>query len=410
VTGSSTIRIAWRNLWRNRRRTVLALMAIGLSQALVLFYGGILRGYADWMVETITGPMLGDAQAHAPGWRKDRAMDETLPHVTATLDAVRRVPDVSGASARIYAPALAAKGRQGYAVMVLGITPRAEEGRSGLLFGIHPVPSGKRVLVGSALAALMGLSPGDTLAVIGQGADGSLANDLYAITGIATTPVDLVNRMGVLMDLPEAQKLFAMPDQAHEIVIRSRRPELAAAVAARAAALPELRGAEVLDWKQIAPEMVSLVDLVSISWLFVLVLVFIAAAAGVANTMLMATFERVRELGMLLALGAGPARIVRLVVVESLALGVTGGLLGTALGALVVAITRHTGVDFAALVSGSPGDVAFMGMRMSMTVFPALDPSHVVQGFLAVALTSIVASIWPAARASRLAPARALRS
>jgi len=409
MTGASTLRIAWRNLWRNRRRTGLALGAIGLSQALVLFYGGILSGYADWMVETITGPMLGHAQAHAPGWRKDRAMDETLPHVAESVAAIRRDARVSGASARIYAPALAAKGQQGYAVMVLGLTPESESGRAGLLASAPAAPSGKGVLVGSALAALMDLARGDTLAIVGQGADGSLANDLYFVAGVVATPVDAVNRQGVLMELGEAQSLFAMPDEAHEIVIRARRTEDAAAVAAGAAALPELRGAEVLDWKRIAPEMLGLIDIVNVSWLFVLVLVFIAAAAGVANTMLMATFERVRELGMLLALGTRPARIVALVVLESLALGVTGALLGTGLGVLVVWITHRTGVDFSALVRGSPSEVAFMGMNMSMTVFPSLEPAHVIQGFLAVAVTSVAASVWPAARAARLAPARAIR-
>jgi ABC-type lipoprotein release transport system permease subunit len=409
MAGSSTLRIAWRNLGRNRRRTALALGAIGLSQALVLFYGGILGGYADWMVETITGPMLGNAQAHAPGWRKDRAMDETLPHAAASVAAIREDPRVAAASARIYAPALAAKGQQGYAVLVLGLTPEGESGRTGLLAAAPDGPSGKHVLVGSALAALMGLAQGDTLAVVGQGADGSLANDLYFVSGVVTTPVDLVNRQGVLMDLGEAQSLFAMPDEAHEIVIRARRADESAAVAARAAALPELRGAEVLDWERIAPEMLGLIDVIQVSWLFVLVLVFIAAAAGVANTMLMATFERVRELGMLLALGARPGRIVAMVVAESLALGVAGALLGTGLGALVVAITHRTGVDFSALASGTPRDVAFMGMNMSMMVFPSLKPAHVVLGFAAVAATSIVASIWPAVRASRLAPARAMR-
>lgn len=409
MTASSTLLIAWRNLWRNRRRTALALTAIGLSQALVLFYGGILRGYADWMMETLTGPMLGHAQAHAPGWRKERSMDETLPHVARSVAAIRRDPGVAGASARIYAPALAAKGVQGYAVMVLGLDPSAESGRGGLLASAPTRPAGKSVLVGSALARLLDLAPGDTIAVVGQGADGSLANDLYLVQGAVTTPVDLVNRLGVVMDLGEAQALFAMPDEAHEIVIRGRDARAAAGVVTRAAALPELKGAEVLDWKQLAPEMLSLIGVVEVSWLFILVLVFIAAAAGVANTMLMATFERVRELGMLLALGTRPGRIVRMVLLESLALGVTGGLLGTALGAAVVAITHRTGVDFAKLVSGSPSEVPFMGMNMSMTIFPSLSAAHIVQGFLAVAVTSVVASAWPAARAARLPAARAMR-
>src|SRR5512138_1839331 len=118
MSASTTVRIAWRNLGRNRRRTALALAAIGLSQALVLFYGGILTGYGDWMVETITGPLLGHAQAHAAGWRKDRAIDRVLAGVDDILASVRRDPDVANATARIYAPALAARGVDGNAVVV----------------------------------------------------------------------------------------------------------------------------------------------------------------------------------------------------------------------------------------------------------------------------------------------------
>src|SRR5512144_1633616 len=115
---ASTPRIAWRNLWRNRRRTGLALAAIGLSTALVLVYEGVLHAYSEWMVATITGPMLGDVQAHAAGWRKDRAIDRTLTHGSATLAALRRDPAVATATARIYGPVLAALGEEGFAAVV----------------------------------------------------------------------------------------------------------------------------------------------------------------------------------------------------------------------------------------------------------------------------------------------------
>jgi ABC-type lipoprotein release transport system permease subunit len=110
MTGT-TVRMAWRNLWRNSRRTGLALAAIGLSVTLVLAYTSLMRGYGQWLVETLTGPMLGHVQAHAPQWRKDRLMDRTLRGVGATLDALRGDPAVTQATARVYAPALAARGR-----------------------------------------------------------------------------------------------------------------------------------------------------------------------------------------------------------------------------------------------------------------------------------------------------------
>src|SRR5690349_20443258 len=112
---TTTARIAWRSLWRNPRRTALALAAIGLSVTLVLAYTSILRAYSDWIVETMTGPILGHVQVHAPLWRKDRLMDRTVRDLQSTLDELRRDPDVSGATARIYAPALAARGEEGFA-------------------------------------------------------------------------------------------------------------------------------------------------------------------------------------------------------------------------------------------------------------------------------------------------------
>jgi ABC-type lipoprotein release transport system permease subunit len=405
----STLRIAWRNLWRNRRRTALSLAAIGLSVALVLIYDSVLRAYGDWMTDVITGPMLGHAQAHAPGWRKDRSMDRTLRGVSAALAALRRDPEVERATPRVYAPALAARGEEGFAVLVVGLDPAAESGPMGLLAGAPEPPRGRRALLGRPLAELMGVRAGDEIAIVGQGADGSLANDLFTVAGLVSTSVDFVNRQGVLVRLEEAQELFAMPDEAHEIVVRGRDPARSRQLAARVAALPELSGAEVLDWRTLSPEMVSLLEFVQVAWVFVLVLILLAAAAGVANTMLMATYERTHELGMMLALGARPWRIVRMILSEAVALGLTGALLGTVVAVGLVAATHRTGVDYAALTGTGPREISFGGLSWSLVLYPTLAVVDVVRAVVAVVATSLVASAWPAARAARLQPARALR-
>jgi ABC-type lipoprotein release transport system permease subunit len=405
----STLRIAWRNLWRNRRRTGLAVAAIGLAVALVLFYHALLRAYGDWILETLTGPMLGHVQIHAPEWRKDRAMDRTLRNVSAVLGELRRDPDIESAEVRIYAPALAALGEEGFAVVVLGVDWEAESRPNRLLSGAATPRARGRALMGKNLAEMMGVREGDEVAIVGQGADGSLANDLFRVEGLVSSPVDFLNRQGVVLSLDEAQTLFAMPDEAHEVVVHARDPENAKPLASRLASLPALAGAEALDWQNIAPEMLSFVEIVDVAGIFALALVFVAATAGVANTMLMATFERTRELGMLLALGAAPGRIVRMILAESIALGLTGAALGGALGALVVAVTHETGLDFAALTGGGPSEISFAGLLWSLRFYPSLALADVVRTILAVLLTSFVASIWPALRAARLEPARALR-
>lgn len=405
----STMRMAWRNLWRNSRRTALALAAIGLSVTLVLAYTSILRAYGQWIVETITGPMLGHVQAHAPLWRKDRLMERTLRDVDATLAALRGDPDVASATARVYAPALAAREEEGFAVVVMGIDSRAESGAARLLTDVVEPLREREALIGRQLAELMNVRVGDEVAVVGQGVDGSLANDLFTVKGLVTTSVDLVNRQGILIELSDAQTLFAMPDEAHEIVIHARRPGTAAALAGRLAGASHLSNAEVLDWQTLAPEMVTLVRITDLAGLLVLLLVFIAAAAGVANTMVMATFERTREFGMLLALGTHPSRLVRLVIAESMTLGVVGAVMGSLIGIALVMITHQTGIDYSWLAGGGPSELSFAGLRFSLRFYPALSVVDVARAIGAVCVTSLLAATWPALRASRLQPVQALR-
>jgi ABC-type lipoprotein release transport system permease subunit len=409
VPYGSTVRIAWRSLWRNTRRTGLALAAIGLSVTLVLAYTSILRAYGDWIVETITGPMLGHVQAHAPQWRKDRLMDRTLRDVDATLAQLRTDALVTGATARVYAPALAARGEEGFAVMVIGIDVPAESGPARLLAEAGEPLGDSQAFVGRQLAELMGIRAGDEVAVVGQAVDGSLANELFTVKALVTTPVDLINRQAIVIQLSAAQTLFAMPDEAHEIVVHAQRPEDAQALASRLSATPMFADAEVLEWQTLAPEMVALIRIVDLAGALVLVLVFIAAAAGVANTMLMATFERTREFGMLLALGTRPARIVSLVLTESMALGMMGAILGSAVGIALVLVTHRTGIDYATLAGGGPSELSFAGLRWSLRFYPTLDVADVVRAIAAVCITSLLASVWPAYRASRLQPVRALR-
>jgi ABC-type lipoprotein release transport system permease subunit len=328
------------------------------------------------------------------------------------LEEIRSRSDVVTAAPRIYAPALAALGEDGHTVVVVGIDFEAEQRPGGLLYGVEGLDdiAEGTVLVGEALARTMGDTSDAELAIVGQGADGSLANDLYRIAGVLTSSVDLVNRLGVVMPLGQAQELFVLEGRAHEITIRGQDVQGAEALAVRLSTLESLEGQEVLAWPELVPELVTIVDMNRYISLILLLLVFIAAAAGIANTTLMATFERKREFGMLLALGTDPRRVVQMVVVEALMLGILGVLVGSLIGMLGVEWLAADGFTVASMAGDEAAtDITFAGINLGFQIYPRLESLDVVYGVVAVIFTSTLTALWPAWHSSRLRPVEAMR-
>ncbi|KPJ59360.1 MAG: hypothetical protein AMJ46_11530 [Latescibacteria bacterium DG_63] len=412
MLSTQTLRIAWRNLGRNRKRTLLALAAIAVGQFAFLSSSGLVRGYGEKYLDSVTGPLVGHIQVHAPGWREDRPLDLTLGNLENTISETRKDPQVKDVSPRIYAPALAALTDEGFMGVVVGVDPDVESHASGLLVeqDLSRNVGEHRVLVGSVFAQKHDIRPGMEIAIIGQDVDGSIANDLYVVSEIISTPVDIVNSLGIVMKLQEAQELFLMPDQAHEIVIHVADTDLIPDTVTRLSMLPTLRETEVLPWQEIVPHIVALVEMGSWFRFVVLLIVFIAAIAGIANTMLMSTFERKHEFGMLLSLGCSPARLSRMIAIESAIMGLIGVAVGTGLALGLVFLTSESGIDYAALGgSDTSFEATYKGLHFSSHVILRLYPSDVAIGIVAVLLTSLVSVVWPMLHISRMHPVEAMR-
>lgn len=408
----STVRIAWRNLGRNKRRAALAVAAIAMGQLGFLGTAALMRGYMGSYLDSVTGPLVGHAQVHAPDWRDERSVDLIVPDLDAVLEGVRGDPNVASASPRIYAPALAALEEEGFTAMVVGMEASSESHGAGLLGEAGPpvALTERRVLVGRGFARRYGIEDGDELALVGQDVDGSIANDLFTVAGVIGSPVELVNSLGVLMSIEDAQEFLAMGDAAHEVVIHSHDRELIDETVLRLREVPALSGLETLAWHDIVPQAVVMMKVVDAYLYIFLAIVLIAAVAGIANTMLMSTFERSHEFGMLLSLGCGPGRLTGMVAVEAVALGQLGVALGTALGVAFVAATSSTGIDYMALGGGQSTDIAWQGLQLSSLVYPKLHLPDVAVGAAAVFLTSILATVWPSIHIARMEPMEAMRT
>ncbi|MDP6698027.1 MAG: FtsX-like permease family protein [Candidatus Latescibacteria bacterium] len=411
MANNSTLRIAWRNLGRNRKRSALACAAIGLGQFAFLATAAIMHGYADHYFDSITGPLVGHVQILARDWREERAVDLTLKEVDAMLAAVGETPAVVQAAPRLYAPVLAALEEEGFMAVVVGVDPAVESRASGLLGDavLAGMLGDGQVLVGRGLARRRGIGVGTELAVVGQDIDGSIASELYRVQALVDSPVDIVNSTGIVAALADVRTLLRMGDEAHEIVIHLQDADQVQGAIAGLGARPELAGAEIKAWREVVPQLAGIVELMNVYILVILGIVFLASAAGIANTMLMSTFERRRELGMLLALGATPGRLFKVVATEAALLGLLGVGLGTALGVLFAAATAGSGFDLVELGGHESFEVGFQGVKVASRVFPELYLRDVLAGVGAVLVTSFAACAWPMLHIARLEPVEAMR-
>ncbi len=404
------LQMAWRNLGRSRKRTALALMAIAVGQFALLATNGLMRGYGDNIQAAITGPMIGHVQIHDPNWRDERALDLMIEDANTLLASVTSDPRVVSAAARIYSPVLAAPEQEAFMAVIVGLQPEIESDEAGLLSGLDtPLEAGK-VLVGHQLARKMQIEAGADIAVIGQAVDGYMANALFEVQAIIRCPVELVNLSGIVMDLHEAQTFLAMPDSVHEIVLRLGPEESASEVATTLSQSLLLTHLEVLPWAQLVPELVTVIKSTEFTGYFILVLVFVAAIAGIANTLMMSTFERMHEFGMLLSLGCRPLRIVVLIVLEACLVAILGVAIGTLLGYSFVGITQADGINMATWGGSETSDMGFKGLTIPMNIFPRLLSKDPLLGLVAIMITSLLASVWPAWIASRLEPVEAMRA
>lgn len=410
------LQIAWRNLWRNTRRTVVTISMIACAATVVLGLQAWTAGIFSQITEVMIRNQLGHAQISHAEYPGARGMHDTVPDADARVAALAQVPGVEGAAGRLHGAALAGAGDEAAGVRLLGVDPSLEKGvsnvyrtvRSGRWLGDVPA---QEAVVGAALARALRVEPGSELLVVTQAADGSLGNTLLTVVGVFRSGSTALDRSGVVVHLADLQDLLVLPGQVHEITVVGDAEALAEPLslppfdAALVAALP---GDELVvrTWAEIDPAIAEQIAAYDQVGSVMLVVVFAVAALGVLSTMLMSVYERTRELGLLLALGLKPRLVVALVVGEALFLGVASALAGLVFGGALMAWLVVHGIDFTRWL---PDGLAAGGLTLGPLFHGKAEVGGVVRVVVACIAMPALAALLPAFRAARLRPVVALR-
>ncbi len=399
--------IAWRNVWRQGKRSGILMAAIAFGIWAGLLMMALMNGMAEQQVRAAVRTRTSHIQIHAPGFRAHPDPAGNIAHPDSVLATVRRTPGVAAADARVVLTALASSAAAGRGVRVLGVDPTAETRVTDLAGHVTAGAwfAGDRrnpAVIGRRLADKLGVRLGQRIVLTGQAPDGSLAAGAFRVAGIFQTVDNTFDETTVVTRRADLDRVFGLDGRIYEIPVVVDRADRVDAVAAALAR--ELPGLDVATWSDIAPEVALTRDSTGQMNAIFMVVILVALVFGITNTMLMGVLQRTRELGVVIALGMGRAAVFAMVLLETLIMAVVGGAVGAGLGAASVAVLARTGLDLAAVASG------LTAFGLDAVVRPSLAAADYPLVVALVVATACVAALYPGWRAVRLDPVRAIRT
>lgn len=410
---SIDVTMALRNLWRNPRRTLLTVAAIAFAGTVLVFMLSFQFGVYDTMINTSVKIHAGHVQVMAQGYKDKMNMRRTISKPGKLGSLLEDMEEIEAYTYRAEGFSMVSSEERTYGVMVTGIDPdreaRVSTIKSLIRTGAYFTDSGDYgALVGSLLAENLKVKPGDELTILGQARDGSIAATVVKVRGIFSSGIDDFDRNTVQIPLKTFQETYRMQGGVHRVVAVCDSLDDVSAV--KQTIVWEIDGIEntypleVYDWKEIMPGLLQSIQMDLVSGLIMYGILIIVVAFSILNTFLMAIFERTREFGVLMAIGTGPGRLTKILLIESIAMTCIGIFLGMGLGSIITLYFQAHGIDF----TGASEIMSQMGI--SGTMYPRLSALSLTTGPLAVLFITALAALYPALKVRKLRPVEAIAS
>jgi len=402
------LRLAWRNIWRHRRRTIIIVLAMGFGLSLMMMYDGLVDGFNQAIYGNAIKVLGGNLQVHAEGYRASAGQKPLLPlpDDAKVLEAARAQPGVVSAARRINTGGLASSREGAFAVGITAIEPELEQavnlaGQNVVAGRALTADDGDSIFIGKGLADAMGVWVGDRITLTGRSAHEQMRRRTMTVVGIYDLGMADIEKLTVYVSLAEAQTLYDLPGQSTEVAIFldqiGGERDL---IDTLARALP---GYELESFEDSYPELKYALASKGRAMDIFSVIILGIAGIGILNLLLMAVYERTREIGVLGAMGLKPRQISLLFILEGTMIGLVGVGLGIVLGLAFNGMMRAVGLDFTAYSS-----MTSYTALITDKVYPSWGVGRLLSRALTVAIIAALAAVLPAREAAQRDPAEAL--
>lgn len=403
-------KLAWRNIWRNKRRTIITTLSIVVAVFLSAITRSTQEGQYDNMLENTVGIFSGYIQIHHEGYRENPTLDNSFETSDSLRNIVLSQPAVTSAVPRIESYALAATGQQSRPAMIMGIDIRAEKQLSN---PIKNLESGEyfnsnneqAAIIGKDLKTRLNAQIGDSLVLIGQGYHGMNATGLYRIKGMVSFPNPEMNKSLVYLPIETAQYLFSADNRLTSLAINIDNPDaLGSTVEALRQKLPSDKY-EVLGWPEMMPELKQAIQVDRGSGVIIIMILYMIVGFGILGTVLMMIAERNYEFGVMLSVGTPRNTIAKILSLEVIILSLMGAFFGILLSIPVAWYFNVNPID----LSGAMATAAEQ-YNMSPVLQFSVAPDIFITQAIIVFIITLLFSIYPIFKAAKLNPVKAMKS
>jgi ABC-type lipoprotein release transport system permease subunit len=401
--------MAWRNIWRNKRRSIITISSIFCAVFFAVFARSFQIGVYNKMIENMVGMYTGYLQIHQDGFWEEQSINNSFVLDAELLDLITRSENIGNFNERLESFALTASGNLTKGAIVMGVDLNKEDQlmklNSKITAGEFPTDSSDAILLSEGLAQYYNLTVGDSLILLGQGYHGASANGIFPIQGIVKLPVPNLNDRMIFMPILAAQKLYDATDRLTSLVLQIDKPSDLSKTKNSLLKKMNLEKYELLDWKSLLPELVQTIQADSAGGIIILGILYMIITLGILGTLLMMTAERMYEFGILVSIGMRKRKLILTLLIESIMMG----LLGIILGVIGVSPVRYYFfLNPIRLQAKAAESVEAFGFE---PVIPAsLDMDIVLNHSCLVLLIVLLCSIYPSITILRLQPVKAMKS
>ena len=401
------LKLAWRNIFRNKRRTFIAGTAIGIGLASLIYVDAIVLGMEENMIHSATASFMGEGQIHRDGFRRTFELESSINNSVTVLTDLATEPVVGHFTPRVMSYAMISSPANVSGVSMVGIDPTTEKELSqideAIIEGTYFASDDDHdIVIGDGLADLMEVTLGDRIVLtVSQAHGGDLGQEMFRISGIFRFGIDGMDKAMAFIRLKKAQQMLNMPGEIHQIAIKFNHAGIGRDEQAPLWERYSTDGNEAVGWTTLMPQMKAALDFSQFSTLIIGLILFAVVSLGIMNTLFMSLYERMFEFGVMRAVGTRPFAMGRLIVFEAGALAAVSCVLGVILGFALSYLFTRIGIDYTG--------IEYAGVTFRELLYPVMQLRQYILYPVIVFLLTMIVGLYPAWYAARMNAAEAMR-